>query len=199
MANELGTREPVKALISFSSDRKWGFIMPVHPTATKGVKITYQRKEAHINFWGAFQEFSRTVEKGFREYYQLEITDEPITIHGMKGYALFFSLEEYEKEPISERDETAESATTRVKVSGKSAKSGPTAKAGAESNTSGPESAATETTPATAPEPSGAPEAEEDNFALALQELNEMLDNREATIEELKARLKGYEEKFGQL
>lgn len=193
MANELGSREPTKALISFSADRKWCFVMPVHHQTAKGVKITYQRKEAHLNFWGPFEQIARTVEKGYREYYELEMTDELVTIHGVKGFALYFSLVKYGKEPVSEGEgrgtaRTKESSSTRAKSASKSS----------------PASAAT-TTPAAdgranAPaETAGSPEAEADHYAAAMQELTEMLDSRDAQIEEIEAKLKAYEEKYGKL
>lgn len=116
IATGLGVRQPVKLKVTFSKDNKWCFLMPVHSTATRAIKVTYNRGQAYLNLWGPFEGKDKIVEKGYRELYDLWMTEEPITIHDQTGFALYFSMESYERESLSKRDDepaaTAKSTTT---------------------------------------------------------------------------------------
>jgi hypothetical protein len=199
--NELGNREPTRALVTRSRDRKWFFIMPSHHKANKAVEITYQNKQACLNLFGPFQDMGRMVEKGYKEHYYLEMTDEPMMIHGVTGYALYFSLAEYGKEPISQRDESDDEPTAPKKVS-RAAKAG--SKAETAGKVGGSPQKESSGQPASAdtgapPQAASAPEAEEDDFVMLVKELNEAIDSRDAEIDEIKAKLKAYQEQFGKL
>lgn len=104
IANGLGVRTPVKMRVGFSEDYRWCFMMPVHHTVDKSIDVTYHKGQAHFNMWLPFEGLNKIVEKGYRENYDLWITDEPVEIHGVSGYALYFSMETYKRESVSERD-----------------------------------------------------------------------------------------------
>lgn len=184
MANKLGTLQPVKVYITFSDDRRWCFLMPVDSEATKGLKVVYRRKQASINLWKPFQ---RSVEKGYTEVYSLDMTEEPITILDVKGYALYFDLATVDKQPIQEREEPAPSA----KASGKTKASRSTAKSDA--TTSGQT-----TTEETADTPAEAA-AEIRRLNEAIDKRDEQLEELDSQIDELEKRLNAYREKFGPL
>ncbi|HLO02672.1 MAG TPA: hypothetical protein VK191_06160 [Symbiobacteriaceae bacterium] len=189
--NQLGTRQPQKVLISKSDDKKWFFIMPTHHKSNKAVKIRYSKGLANINLFGPFDEMGRLVEKGFRESFALAITSEPVTIHGVKGFALYFSLTQFLKESIKERDE--ETAEGSVKTTKKRA-------ATAQTQSPTPEITAETASaqPATAPEATE-PAAEDEEYS-ALERINEqMLADSDEKIRELERKLKAYEKKLGKL
>lgn len=187
--NELGHREPTRAVISKSTDRKWFFIMPTHHKAGKSVEITYQDKQACINLFAPFDEMGKLVPKGYRQSFYLEITDEPMTIQGITGYALYFSLTEYKEEAISPREEAEGAPPAPEKKSSK-----------AKGSKKSPDAPSTPTAEAAEAAPSAvAGTPNEEHGALLVQELNEMINSRDAEIEEIKAQLKAYKERFGQL
>lgn len=185
IANELGTRQPVKALISKSDDKKWFFIMPSHHKSNKAVKITYNKGLANINLFGPFDEMGRLVEKGFRESFALAITQEPVTIHGVKGFALYFSLTHSLKESIKERPSTP--GTTR------------TPKQPSRKQSATPEATATaDSSPAAQEQQGPATHKTEGEAQSVLERINdEMLAERDDKIHDLEQKLKEYEKKLG--
>lgn len=104
IANGLGIRQPVKMLVGFSEDYRWCFLMPVHHTTPKSIEVTYNKGVANINLWRPFEGLNKIVEKGYRESYELWMTEEPVEVHKVKGYALYFSMETFETESVSARD-----------------------------------------------------------------------------------------------
>lgn len=182
MANKLGTRQPVKVYVTFSDDRRWLFLMPVDSEATKALEVSYRKKVASINLWKPLQ---RSVEKGYNEIYALDMTDTPITAHGVKGYALYIDLAHPDTQPIQERDESAPAA----EVPGKTKATKKTSAA-----TSAPGKADGATTPT-----STDPAEEIRRLNKSIDERDEMLDERDTEIDELLKRLHAYEEKYGRL
>lgn len=193
-ANNLGTRQPLKALISKSEDKKWFFIMPTHHKSNKAVKISYSKGLASMNLFGPFDEMGRLVEKGFRESFALAMTTEQVTIHGVKGFALYFNLTQFLKESIQERDETAEPRVRTTKKRATSAK---------EQSPTPEVTATTDAATDAAPPATAAAESESaaaDASYSAVERINEeMLAARDEKIHELERKLKAYEKKLGKL
>jgi hypothetical protein len=164
--------------------------MPVHHESDRALEITYRRKQATMNFWKPFAQKGRVVEQGFKETYALGMTEEPITIHGVKGYALYFDLAAPDKQPIQEREESAagRTATGKSKAARTAKKQAPT------TETASP----TVETAATAKDLTEANEMIRKLHA-DLEKQDDLLDERYAQIEEFEKRLKAYEEKYGQL
>lgn len=179
MANGLGNQEPVKVHVGFSDDNTQVFLQPVGPLANLGVEVTYHQGSATIALWQAFQDEGmggKVVEEGYREQYDLWRSDGPVTIHGTTGYAVWFSLEHRERERISSREGTSSDGAPKAKKA--TATKEKAKKAGA---------SAEEDLDAT---------AEADRAALS-DIYDEIAAEREMEIEELKKKLKQYEEKYG--
>lgn len=185
IANGLGTQEPVKAFLGYSEDRTQYSIMPVGPKATKGVELNYIDGLASLTFRQVFQETSKYVEDGYREYYPVWKTDSPIELHETTGWALYFSIEQRKRERIQSREETAETPKAKTKKSTTDAKES-TPGAGTA------KTAATETPGATSTSatPDVIDEYDDPDYVIIEQQ---------KTISELEARLKEYEQKFGKL
>jgi hypothetical protein len=194
IANGLGIREPVKAKVTFSEDYRWCFLMPVHHTATKAIKISYSKGQAHINLWGPFEGRNKIVEKGYRESYDLYMTDDPIKIHDVTGYALYFSMETFEKELQSKRDgEPLAIGESALERSNQASKPSPAPQAASQ---------AANASATSAPEP--AKDAGVEQLEVELAEAAEstklyldMLDQKDAQIKELKEQLKALQEGLG--
>lgn len=183
MANELGLREATHALVTFSDDRQWLFLMPT-VKHSKAVEINYHKKQAHLNLWKPFEESGKMVEKGYKEIYALEMTEEPITIHGVSGFALYIYLVEPKKESIQPRPE----GTSRRPSKKENAKTSASTTAKVPSTNAGSTTA------------SPAEESEQlQKLRKELTERDEKLDARDAEIDELMAQLQAYRERFGSL
>jgi hypothetical protein len=185
IANGLGNREPAKVFVSFNEEGTLCFLMPVGPKASKGVDVSYTAQRAVISLWASFEEMGKVVRDGFRQIYALERTEEPVTIHETTGYALYFSLEEYDVEEIGTREATPAGATTdRPKRRAK------------KSETANPEPASAKIETSTEP----ADPAEPEDELSALERAQEsMLEARDDKIYELEQRLKAYEKRFGKV
>lgn len=190
MANALGTRDPIKALVTFSDDKKWLFFMPVGPKANNAVDITYSKKLASINFWKPFQKSGKVVQKGYKEYYALEMTEEPIVILGVKGFALYCSLEHFQEEAIQRREpSTTAGKSSRRRIS-------PQRTAGTTTPTVTAQGAA-EAADATPSDP--AVEADLPELSAGDRAYETMLDERDAKIKELEKQLKAFKKQHGDL
>lgn len=172
LANGLGTQEPVKVFVGFSEDNTLVFLMPVGSKATRGVDVTYHKGRAMISLWQAFDE-SKRVEEGYREYYGLWRTPEPVTIHETTGWAVYFSMEHREKEQASTRETTEAEAQPKAKK----------AKAKAKAPV---EEAKTE----------AADEVDQEQWS---EVYDEIIAEQDLKLKELEKRLKAYEDRFGKL
>lgn len=66
-----------------------------------------------INLWKPFSGFGKKAPKGKREYYAVEVTDEPIEMDDVKGFALWVHLVPYDEQPIKSRKKSEESKSRR--------------------------------------------------------------------------------------
>lgn len=177
IANGLGNRTPVKVTVSFSDDNRWCFMMPVHHTSDKALEVTYTKGQAYVNFWLPFEGINKIVQKGYREVYDVWMTDEEVPIHGVFGYALYFSMEKFKEETVSPRDGDAVPAEPSTKTTSGKAK---TAKKESETPDSTDE-----------PEDSDDETVTQDDFLLMAQVLRE----KDAQIKQLQEQLEALKPK----
>jgi hypothetical protein len=104
IANGLGNERPTTCLISFSEDNQYMFIMPCMPGHDMQVEIKYDGAlAALINLWKPFAPMGKSARKGMREYYPVEMTEEPVEIEDQKGFALYVHLVAIKEEPVKSR------------------------------------------------------------------------------------------------
>lgn len=106
MENGLGTPRPPKLVTALDNTKTHLYLMPAPATVTEDTfDIAYGRYGFQVNLYDLFKMLNCLVPKGFREFYKLEVTPEPIRIDNIVGKALVIELGNPERVPIHELPE----------------------------------------------------------------------------------------------
>ncbi|HYG59251.1 MAG TPA: hypothetical protein VD902_14410 [Symbiobacteriaceae bacterium] len=115
MMNGQGTPRPVRVRVSLNKTRTAVALIPSTSSDPEALEVKYTDRRVQINLYDLFRSIDRFVPPGVREYYKLHRTPAPISIGNLTGYGLYFSLKDFESEPISKLSEEEKAKRTAAR------------------------------------------------------------------------------------